>query len=88
MDNRHLFSFPSLKMLVVLYAAPVATPTETERIKRLFAEIFFVNLVWEVLASVHIVYCCRGSNARASDAGVLQGVDVDGHSKGMLRKSP
>lgn len=44
-----------LKMLVVLHAAPVASPTETMRFKSLFAKVVVVDFVGKLFASVHIV---------------------------------
>lgn len=55
MDNHHLFSSPSLKMLVVLHATPTATPAETVGFKRLFAKVVFVDFMREVLAPVHVI---------------------------------
>ena len=71
MDNHHLFSFPSLKMLVVLHATPAATPTETIRFERLFAKVVVIDFVGELFASVHIVGGCGRTDARAFDTGIL-----------------
>ena len=76
-----LFSF--LEMLVVLYAAPVAAPTETMWFKSLFAKVVVIDFMWEVLASVRKVGGRGRADACASYARVLQGIDVDGHPKGM-----
>lgn len=88
MDSPHLFSFPSLKMLVVLQATPTATPTETIRFERLFAKVVVINFVGELFASVHIVSSRGRTDARSFDTGILQWVDVDGHTEGMLREPP
>ena len=88
MDSHHLFSFPSLKMLVVLHATPAATPAETVRFERLFAKVVVIDFVGELFASVHIVSGRGRTDARSFDTGVLQRVDVDGHAEGMLRESP
>lgn len=88
MDNHHLFSFPSLKMLVVLHATPAATPTETVRFERLFAKVVVIDFVGELLATVNVVGGCGRTDTRAFDAGILKRVDVDGQAEGMLRESP
>lgn len=88
MDNHYLFSFPSLKMLVVLHATPAATPTKTVRFERLFAKVVVVDFVGELFASVHIIGGCGRTDARAFDTGILQWVDVDSHTEGMLREPP
>lgn len=88
MDNHHLFSFPSLKMLVILQATPAATPTETIRFERLFAKVVVVDFVGELLATVNVVGGCGRTDARAFDTGILQWIDVDSHAKGMLREPP
>lgn len=88
MDNHHLFSFPSLKMLVVLHATPTATPAETIRFERLFAKVIVINFVGELFATVNVVGGCGRTDTRAFDTGILQWVDVDGHTEGMLREPP
>ena len=88
MDNHHLFSFPSLKMLVVLHATPAATPAETVRFERLFAKVVVVDFVRKMFAPVHIIGGRGRTDARAFDTRILQRVDVDGHTEGMLRESP
>lgn len=88
MDNHHLFSFPFLEMLVVLHATPAATPAETVRFERLFAKVVVIDFVGKLFASVNVVGGRGRTDARAFDTGVLQWVDVDGHTEGMLRESP
>ena len=83
MDNRHLFSSPSLKMLVVLHATPAASPTETIRFKSLFAKVVVVDFVGKLFASVHIVGGRGRADTRAFDTGILQRIDVDSHAEGM-----
>jgi len=88
MDNHHLFSFPSLKMLVVFHATPTATPAETIRFERLFAKVVVINFVGELLATVNVVSSRGRTDTRSFDTGVLQWIDVDSHAKGMLREPP
>ena len=88
MDNHHLFSFSSLKMLVVLHATPAATPTETVRFERLFAKVVVIDFVGELFAPVHIIGGRGRTDARAFDTGILQWIDVDSQAEGMLRESP
>lgn len=88
MDNHHLFSFPPLKMLVVLHATPAATPTETVRFERLFAKVVVIDFVGELFATVNVVSSRGRTDTRSFDTGVLQWVDVDSHAKGMLRELP
>ena len=88
MDNHHLFSSPSLKMLVVLHATPAATPAETVGFKRLFAKVVVVDFVRKMFASVHIIGGRGRTDARAFDTGILQWIDVDSQAEGMLREPP
>ena len=88
MDNHHLFSFPSLKMLVVLYATPAATPAETVRFERLFAKVVVIDFMRKLFASVHIIGGCGRTDTRSFDTGVLQWIDVDSQAEGMLREPP
>ena len=88
MDNHHLFSFPSLKMLVVFHATPAATPTKTVRFERLFAKVVVIDFVRELLATVHIIGGCGRTDARAFNTGILQRIDVDSQAEGMLREPP
>ena len=71
MDNHHLFSFPSLKMLVVLHATPAATPAETVGFERLFAKVVVVDFVGKLFASVNVVGGRGRTDARAFDTGIL-----------------
>ena len=75
-----------LKMLIVLHAAPVATPMEAKGLENQLAEVGFVDFVGEILGSVHIVGGRCWLNRRTSDAGVLQWVDVDSHAEGVSRQ--
>ena len=73
-------------MLIVFHAAPVSSPTEAEGLENLLAEVGFVDFVGEIFSSVHIVGGSCWLNGGTSDAGVLQGVDVDSHAEGVSRQ--
>jgi hypothetical protein len=75
-----------LEMLIVLHTAPVAAPMEAEGLENLLAEVGFVDFVGEIFSSVHIVGGSCWLNGGTSDAGVLQGVDVDSHAEGVSRQ--
>ena len=75
-------------MLVVFHVTPAAAPSETIRLKCLFAEVVVVDFMGKLLAPIHVVGGRGRPDARAFDTRILQGVDVDGHAEGMLRKPP
>ena len=64
-----LFSF--LEMLIVLYAAPIATPLESERFKYLFTEVILVDFMREVFFSIHIICGRTWLNKRPLDVWIL-----------------
>ena len=74
-------------MLIVLHSVPITTPAEAKRSENLLAVVVFVDLVREVLASVHVVRSRFRLDTGPSDARVLQRVDVDGHAKSVSREN-
>ena len=62
---------PFLEMLVVFFAAPVATPLEYERFKHLFTEVGFIYFMGKVLVSVHIISRRAWLDERTFDVRIL-----------------
>ena len=78
-------------MLVVLAVSPVTTPLEAGLGKETKAEILMVYLVGEVPVSIAVFLTRSGLNEELTvgeglDVGVVERVDVDGQSAGMLRE--
>ena len=78
----------SFKVLVVLQGVPVASPSESVLHKQAVAEVAALQLVGRCLATIGIA--CAGSRlydghaAFLPDAGIVERVDVYGHSQGVL----
>ena len=78
-------------MLVVLQRAPRPTPTEAVLSEQTVAEVLPGNLVLELLVAVHIGLACRRLDEQCAilltlHAGVVERIDVDGQTLGMLRQ--
>ena len=79
------------EMLVVFQRAPRPTPAESTLRKQSVAEVLTGYLVFELLATVHIGLARRRLDEQrtvlfALHAGVVERIDVDGQTLGMLRQ--
>ena len=78
-------------MLVILHGSPVATPLKTMLDEEAVAEVALRYLIGEVLAAVHIRLTRsrldeQGTVFLTTDARVIQRIDVDGKTTGMVRE--
>ena len=76
-------------MLIVLTRSPVTAPLETCLSKETEAEVFVINLIGKVPRTVAIWLASGGLDEERAviecfDVGVVEGVDIDGQSTGML----
>ena len=78
-------------MLIVLAGGPVTAPFETSLGEELEAEVLVGDLVGEVPRAVAVGFACGGLDeecavSKGLDVGVVERVDVDRQSTGMLRE--
>ena len=78
-------------MLVVLAGGPVTAPLETGLGEELEAEVVVGDLVGEVPRAVAVRFAGGGLDEQRTvveglDVGVVERVDIDGQSTGMLRE--
>ena len=86
-----IFLLDKFKVLIVLARRPVATPLEASLDEEFVAEVVVVYPVGEVPVTVAIVRGCGGLHVACAVfavfvVGIVEGVDVDRQSTGMLRQ--
>ena len=86
-----LLLFDEFKVLIIFPCFPIAAPIEAGLGKEFEAEVVVVNLVGEVPRAVTVGLASgrldkERAVAERLDVGVVERVDVDGQSTGMLRE--
>lgn len=80
-----------LKMLIIFAGIPVTTPGEAVFLKKLIAEIVFIDLIGKDFRAVSIDFTAGWGNVSFSgfsfvkdNIGIVEGIDVNGTAKGMF----